>query len=503
MADERPRRSGLVLGLLCLAQFLVVLDTTIVNVALPGIGADLGFTSEAGLQYVISLYALTFGGLMIAAGRAADLLGRRRLLVVGLLVFTLASLTCGAAPNAGVLLTARVVQGVGSALVSSSALALLTSLFAEGTARNRALGAWGAVGGGAGACGLILGGTLTDLLGWPSIFLINVPIGLAAAWVAPRLLPAGDRGNVGLDLPGAVTLTAGLGLLILGLSQGGHAGFGADPVIGVLAGAVALLAAFAVIQRRASHPLVAPRLLRVPGVAAANIAALTLTMIVASSLFFTTLYVQQVLGLTALQTGLAFLPNSVLVVAGSALATRLRHRLGPGVILVAGFAILIVAGLLLSGVSADGTYVTAVLPGFALIGFGQGMAFVAAISGATRSVADSDHGLASGVVNSAQQVGFAVGLAAVISAAVALAGPGARPVVSYATGYLLDSALAAVGLLISLALVRTRRSGKDHAPVSAVQMRAGVRIDRNGRIAFPVTGTHSASGRNENEGDMS
>lgn len=462
VADGAPRRAGAALGLLCLAQFLVVLDTTIVNVALPSIGTDLGFTSEAGLQYVLSLYALSFGGLLVVAGRAADLLGRRRMLVAGLLVFTVASLACGAAPSMGVLLAARTVQGLGSALTSAAALALLTQLFADGPARNRALGAWGAVGGAAGACGLILGGALTDTLGWRSVFLINIPLGLCAACVAPRLLPAAQRTGGSLDLPGAVTVTAGLGLLILGLSQRGYLA----ATVGMLVGAGVLLAAFVLIERRVRRPLLTPGLFSIPGVATANVAMLTLTMIVASGLFFTTLYVQQVLQLSPLQTGLAFLPNSALVISGSALATRLARHWRPGVLLVIGFGLLIAAGLLLSAVSAHGSYVADVLPGFALTGLGQGMAFVAATLAATRGVPATEHGLASGLVNSAQQVVFAVGLAAIIAAASALAGPAAPPVADYAIGYLLDAALAAVGLLVALALTRADQATRHRHPAT-------------------------------------
>lgn len=450
------------LALLCLAQFLVVLDTTIVNVALPKIGVDLNIASESGLQYVISLYALTFGGLLIAVGRAADVLGRRRVLIAGVLVFTIASALCGAAPHAAILLSARAVQGVGSALTSAAALALLTTLFADGPARNRALGVWGAVGGAAGACGLIAGGALTDTLGWRSVFFINVPLGLvavvAAAWLLPS--PVAQRGGQSLALPGAATVSAGLGLLVLGLSQHEHIG----PAVGMVAGAVALLIVFLMSERRARHPLVPSRLFQVQGVATANVAMLLLTMIVASSLFFTTLYTQQTLRLSPLWTGVAFLPNSALVVVGSTLATRWARTTRPAVLLAVGFALLILAGLLLSGVSPHGTYLTDILPGFAVTGLGQGLTFVAATLGATRGLADADHGIASGLLNSAQQVGFAVGLAALVAAAAALSGPDASPVTNYSTGYLLGAGIAAIGLLVSLALARVHHNTAEPHP---------------------------------------
>lgn len=461
------RRQRGVLTLLCLAQFLVVLDVSIVNVALPRMGADLAFGSESSLQYVISLYALTFGGLLVLAGRLADVFGRRRIFVSGLLLFSFSSLVCGIAPNAAVLLTGRTVQGVGSALVSSAALALLMTLFREGAERNRALGAWGAVGGAAGACGLLMGGALTDLFGWPWIFFINVPLALGAVWFAPRLLPAGGTGQHlrNLDLPGAVAVTGGLGLLIFGFTFAEQEGFRVGATQALLIGAVVLLVAFVVIERRSKWPLVAFRLFRAPGVAVSNISALVLTTIIASNLFFTTLYVQQVLNLTPLQTGLAFLPNSLLVVTGSAIATRLARRVGDGPVLIAGLVLLAIACMLLSGVSITGSYVTDVLPGFALTGLGQGMAFVAATMGATRGVEDRDHGLASGVVNSAQQVGFALGTATVVNAAVALSGPvqgGGLWQNSYSVGYLLDAALAVFCVVLGVLLARSRKRRVAH-----------------------------------------
>lgn len=460
--SRRPRTQQLgVLALLCLAQFLVVLDTSIVNVALPRMGTDLAFRSESSLQYIISLYALTFGGLLVLAGRVADVLGRRRIFVSGLLLFSLSSLVCGIAPTAAVLLIGRTVQGAGSALVSSAALALLMTLFNEGPERNRALGAWGAVGGAAGACGLLLGGALTDLLGWPWIFFINLPLALGATWFAPQLLPAGRTGQHprSLDLPGAIAITGGLGLLIFGFAFGEQHGYRAGATQALLFGAVLLLAAFVLIERRAQWPLVSFRLFRVHGVAVSNISALVLTTIVASNLFFTTLYVQQVLNLTPLETGLAFLPNSLLVVTGSAIASKFARRVGDGTMLVAGMVLLVIACVLLSGVSLTGSYVTDVLPGFALTGLGQGMAFVAVTMGATRGVEDRDHGLASGVVNSAQQVGFALGMATVVTAAVALSVPGQDRLwaSSYSIGYLLDAGLAAFCVGPALSLARSRK----------------------------------------------
>lgn len=451
-ADRRAQASAdrpcLALALLCAAQFMLILDTTIVAVALPSIRADLGFASQADLQYVISLYAATFGGLLILAGRVADLLGRRRVFAAGLLAFAAASLACGLAPTSEALLAGRALQGVGAAMVSPAALSLLTALFAEGEERNRALGAWGSVGGAAGATGLVLGGVLTSAAGWEWLFFINLPIALGCAFAAPRLLPAAAAPEAGrrLDLPGALTITLALGLLIFGLSRSEHTGFGSAATLGLLAGAAALLAAFVAIERRVRRPLVAFRLFRLPGVAGANVAMLLLNAVIASQLFFTTLYAQRVLGLSALETGLAFLTNSALVVVGSTLASRLIGRVGAGVVLAIGLAIIGASALLLSGVSADGTYAADVLPGFTLTGLGLGLAFVSVTVGATSGAGDRDQGLASGVVNTAQQVGFGVGIAAVIAS-----------VDGYSAGYLVNAALATFAAVLALALVRDGR----------------------------------------------
>lgn len=364
-------------------------------------------------------------------------------------------------------------------MVSPAALSLLTTMFAEGAERNRALGAWGAVGGAAGACGLVLGGVLTEAIGWEWVFFINLPVALGGALAAPHILPEGSAPEPvrRLDLPGALTVTLGLGLLVFGLTRSEHTGFVAGSTLGLLGAAASLLVAFVVIERWVSRPLVAFRLFRLPGVAGADISAFLLTTIIASQLFFTTLYVQRVLGLSALETGLAFLPNSALVLLGSALASRLAGRFGAGPVLAAGFAIIGASSLLLSGVSAEGSYVSDVLPGFTLTGLGQGLAFVTATVGATTGVEKGDQGLASGVVNSAQQVGFAVGIAAVVAMALSIgeASSGAeieRAVAGYSAGYLVDAAIAGAGVVVALVLVRVRprRRAADGTPSGGTKL---------------------------------
>lgn len=295
------------------------------------------------------------------------------------------------------------------------------------------------------------------------MFFLNLPIAASAALAAPHLLPAdGDAASLRrIDVPGALTVTLGLGLLIFGLTRAEQAGFTSAATLGLLVLAVVVLSGFVVIEKRARHPLVAFRLFRTPGIAGFNVAGVLLTSIIASNLFFTTLYAQQVLGFSPLQTGLAFLPNSVLVLVGSATATRLARRVSPGALLTVGFAVIGLTSVLLSGVSPDGAYVSDVLPGFALTGLGLGLGFVAVTMGATRGLDPRDHGLASGVVNTAQQVGFAVGIAAVVAAAHAFISAGAEQtstqVSIYSVGYLVDAAIAVAGFVIALLLVHTGR----------------------------------------------
>jgi EmrB/QacA subfamily drug resistance transporter len=466
--DRRRAPGRLALLLLCAAQFMVILDFTIVNVALPSIGAELGFSSQAQLQYVVSLYALTFGGFLILAGRMADLFGRRRLLVAGLLVFSGASLAAAIAPTSGALLAARAAQGLGASIASPAALSLLTTLYAEGRERNRALGAWAAVGAAGGAAGPILGGAFTDSLGWEWIFLLNVPIGLVAVAAAWRLLPeARAPGPVrGLDLPGALAVTLGLALLIQALDVGREDGFLAPTSLAHLAAAAGLLVAFGAIESRSQHPLVSFRLFRIPGVAGANLGALLAAAVVASQLFLTTLYAQRVLGLSPLEAGLAFLPHALLALAGSALASRATGRFDAGRVLAGGLALLAVGSVLLAGVSPGGAYGADLLPGLALSGLGLGIAYAAMTIGATTGVVERQQGLASGVVNTARQVGAAVGIALVASVALTPpqgepAGVGGTLTEGYSTGYLIGAAAATLGAVLAMLLRDRPRSPKD------------------------------------------
>lgn len=455
---------ALVLTLLCAAQFMVVLDTTIVTVALPSIQAELGFATQTDLQYVVSLYALTFGGFLILAGRVADLYGRRRVFRIGLTVFSLASLACGLSPDAAVLLIGRALQGVGSAMISPAALSLIITRFPRSSLRNRALGVWGGTGGAAGAAGLIFGGVLTSSLGWAWVFFINVPIGVVAFVAAGRLLPKGRRTAVAgrLDVAGSLAVTLALGLMIFACSGTGERGWSDPFTVALLTAGLVLLAVFVAIERRVTSPVLDLRLFTRRELTGANVSALLLNMVIASHLFFTTLYVQRVLAFPALETGLAFLPNSALVLVGSALASRLATRVRLDRLLAAGFLVIAVSSLLLSRVTVPGDYLTEVLPGFSLAGLGLGIAFVAVTIGATRGVSTADQGTASGLVTSAQQVGFAIGVAAIVSVAMSAGHAGQAetvdsPIAGYSLGYVMDAALAGLAALLALVFLRARQ----------------------------------------------
>ena len=328
------------LALLCTSFFMVILDVAIVNVALPSIQADLHFSPQT-LQWVVSAYALTFGGLLLLGGRAADLLGRRRVFVAGVAVFALASLLAGVASTATFLIVARALQGIGAAAMTPAALSILTTTFPEGAERNKALGAWGAVGASGGTIGLLLGGVLTDTVGWEWIFLLNVPVGVVVIALSPKLLE--ETRAVGaarrFDLAGAATVTVALSLLVYGLVDARTAGWGSLQTIGLATASAILLAAFAVIERRAVAPLVPFRIFRLPALLASNVAGVLFGAAVYGTFFIITLYLQQVLGYSPLQAGLAWLALSVSALVTSVVGAQLVTRVGPGRPLVAGLAV--------------------------------------------------------------------------------------------------------------------------------------------------------------------
>jgi len=411
-------RRWIALILLCMAEFVVVLDAAIVNVALPSMQRDLHF-SQQDLQWVVNAYVLMFGGFMLLGGRAADLLGRRRVFMFGLIVFSLASLAGGLATSQGVLVGARAVQGLGAAILTPAALSIVTTTFAEGAERNKALGAWGAVAGSGGAAGVLLGGILTQSLGWQWVLFVNVPIGLAAAAVAPMLLAESRREGLerNFDLAGAITSTGGLVLLVYAVVKAVDNGWGSTTTIVLLAIAAVLLAAFALIETRARQPLVPFRVFRIGSVAGANLTGVLMGAALFSMFFFISLYMQQILGFDALEAGLAYLPLAGSIVVAAGVASQLTNRLGARSVLVGGLA-LVAGGLVwFSQISVGGSYLADVLGPSLLAGWGLGLAFVPVTIASQGGISEADAGLASGLINTAQQVGGALGLAVLATVA--------------------------------------------------------------------------------------
>jgi EmrB/QacA subfamily drug resistance transporter len=406
----RARWAALVV--VCFAQFMVVLDATIVNVALPSIQTDLDLTTEQ-LQWIVNSYTLLFGGFLLLGGRAADLIGRRRLFLMGLGLFSAASLANALANTGEVLIIARGVQGLGAALVSPAALSIVTTTFAEGRERTRAMGVWGAIAGAGGAFGLLLGGILTDVLSWPWIFLVNVPIGIGTALAALRWVPEsrGVMTHRRFDLAGAVTVTAGLIVLVYAIVKAEAKGWGSLHTLGLSAIAIALLTAFVLIERRSVAPLVRLGLLRVRTLATANGALFIVVGGLFGMFFFASLYVQRILGYSPLEAGLAFLPVTLGIIVGAGLSQQLIARLGVKPTVLGGMS-LAAAGLIVLAATTkvDGSYL-GILFGLVPMSIGMGCTFVPLTLVATTGIEPEDAGLASGLFNTSQQVGGALGLA--------------------------------------------------------------------------------------------
>jgi EmrB/QacA subfamily drug resistance transporter len=410
---DTPRAKNLALLLLAMTQFVIVIDASIVNVALPSIGRHLHFSRDD-LSWVVNAYTLTFGGFLLLGGRMADLLGRRRMFMIGLVLFSLASLGGGLAQSEGWLIIARAIQGLGAAVVSPAALSILTNTFSEGMERNRALGIWGAVAGAGGAVGVLLGGILTSGLSWRWVLFVNVPIGIAAALFAPRTLPESRSGeeNQTFDIPGAVTVTGGLALLVYAVVQAVNDGWGSTATLLRLAGAAALLVAFLVIEMRQRYPLMPFSIFRLRTLRGANIVGLLIGMALFSMFFFISLYLQDVLHYSAIKTGISYLPLAVGIILSAGAASQLVTRIGFKPTLIAGL-VLIAGGLVwFSRVhSPGGTYLADILGPSLLAAFGLGFAFVAVTIAAVTGIQPDEAGLASGLINTSQQVGGALGLA--------------------------------------------------------------------------------------------
>jgi EmrB/QacA subfamily drug resistance transporter len=465
------RRKWLALALLSAVQFMVVLDIAIVNVALPSIKLDLGFSQED-LQWVISAYALVFGGFLLLGGRAADLLGRRRLFLAGLVVFTIASLLAGLAWSEASLIAARVLQGLGAAVISPAALSILSTTFTEGRERNVALGVWGAVGGFGAAAGVLLGGILTEALSWSWIFFVNVPVGALAFVLAPRLLDESrDATARTFDVPGAVLVTAGLSSLVYAITQTGTYGWTSARTLGVGAAALVLLAAFVWWERRHAEPLMRFGLLRTKTIAGANVGGLILGTATFSMFLMLTLYMQQVLGYSPMKTGVGYLAVALSAILWSGVAAPLTTRVGVKPVLVTGMAALTGGLVYFTQVSVDGSYLADLLPGFLLVGVGLGFSFVPISIAALAGVRPAEAGLASGLFNTSQQIGGALGIALLSTIATsrtsdAVAAGTALPaalVHGFTGAFLVGIGIAAIGILAALTLIR--RDELEPAPV--------------------------------------
>ena len=367
----------LVLVLVCLAQFMVILDATIVNVALPSIQADLGL-SESGLQWIVNAYALLFGGFLLLGGRAGDLIGRKRVFLAGLVLFTAASFVCGVSNGETMLIISRGIQGLGAALVSPAALSIVTTTFREGPERTKALGVWAAIAVGGGAVGLVLGGFLVETLSWPWIFFVNIPVGIAAFLFSLRFVPESkdEHAHKSFDLAGATTVTAGLIALVYGIVRSAEAGWGSAEVLGILALAAVLLVAFVLIEQRSAEPLVRLSIFAVRTVRGANVAMFIVAAGLFAMFFFNTLYVQRVLGFSPLEAGFAFVPFTLGVIVSAGISQKLVPALGARDVPLIGLALAVLGLLSFLRLTPDSSYVTGLLPGILLTSLGMGLVFV-------------------------------------------------------------------------------------------------------------------------------
>ena len=450
-----------VLVLICFAQFMVILDATIVNVALPSIQADLHL-SEGNLQWIVNAYTLVFGGFLLLGGRMGDLLGRKRLFLVGLVIFTGASLLDGLANSEGLLIGARSLQGLGAALISPAALSIIATTFKEGAERAKALAVWAAIAIGGSAVGLVLGGVLTQYFSWPWIFFVNVPVGIVTFVLSSRLIPESRDEQVerNYDIAGAVTVTGGLMALVYAIVDAQSAGWGSTKTLGFFALAAALLVAFVLIELRTKAPLVRLSIFRIRSLLTANIAMFLAMSGMFAMFFFNTLYIQRVLGFGPLKAGVAFLPFSAGIMVSAGIASQFAPRLGVRPVAAAGF-ILSTAGLiLLTQLPVHGSYLTNVLPSILLSSLGMGAVFMPLTLIATTGLEDSDQGLASGLFNTSQQIGGALGLAVLSTLATSKTPSVGSPTANLVTGFHWAFGAGAVAMVVGLgvmvAMLRSR-----------------------------------------------
>ena len=443
---HEQRAPWTVLVLLAVAQFMVILDVTVVNVALPSIGRALDF-SPGDLQWVVTAYVLLTAGLLVLGGRAADALGRRRIFLAGLAVFTGASLASGLAGSPALLVAARAAQGVGAALMSPAALSIVTTTYA-GRQRTTALAIWGAIGAGGAAAGVLVGGILTAWLSWRAVFFINVPLGIATALLALRLIPATAGRRRPLDLRGALALTGGIVALVYAIDGAATHGWTSSRTLLLLGAAAALLVTFALAERAHPRPLVPAATWRVRSLVSSAAMMLGATAILVGAFFLNSLYLQDVLGASALETGLAFLPLTLVIGVGAHLAPHALGHLGARGVVLIGLALMAGGSLLLALAPGDASYVTDLLPGYLALGLGTGLVFPAVSITAMSDVGHDDAGMASGLMQTSHELGAALGVAVLSSIATAA---GAVPALGYQDGCLAAAAIA--GLLALLALV--------------------------------------------------
>ncbi len=487
VAPGRVVPAWLILGLVCTGQFMVVLDASIVNVALPSIQRDLHF-GTSGLQWVVNAYTLTFAGFLLLGGRAADLYGRRRVFMVGLAVFTVSSLLGGMAQSQAWLISARALQGLGAAILAPATLTILTASFTEGSARARALGVWSAVSAAGASAGALFGGILTDLLNWRWILFVNVPIGIVALVAASRYLPESraDVGHRSLDIAGAVTVTAGLTALVYAIVSTETNSWGSVHVLVPLSVGLAVLAAFLYLQGRVSRaPLVPLGIFRSRSVTSANVVMLLMFGALFGSWYFETLFMQRVLGYSPLQAGLAFLPQTVLIAAGAQVTARLVPKLGPRPLIVVG-SLIAAGGLLwMSRITPDVTFLSGLLGPYVLIGLGMGLAVTPIAVAGTAGVSREEAGLASGLLNTSRTVGASIGLAVLATLAAtrtnhslaAGASTHLRTAAALTDGFVLAFTVATIVLLITAAVAGTALPSLRQAQPSDVPARMPAEID--------------------------
>jgi EmrB/QacA subfamily drug resistance transporter len=467
-ARETDRRRWIALAVIVTAQFMVVLDVAIVNVALPSIKTDLNFSQES-LQWVVTAYSILFGGVLLLGGRMADLLGRRRLFMIGLALFTVSSLLDGLAWSEGSLIAFRSLQGLGAALVSPAALSILTTTFEEGRERNLALGIWGAVSGSGAAAGVLLGGALTSAFSWSWIFFINVPVGLLVLALAPRLVreSRADVAHRHFDVPGAASITGGLMLLVYAVTRAAQHGWGSGETIALLVASAGLIVAFVAIEARSEAPLLPLQMFRLRTLSGSNLAGLLMGGAVFSQFFLLTLYMQQVLHYSAIQTGVAYVALTLTVIVFSNVSQALALRIGIRRVLPAGL-LLTAAGLVLyARLPVHGHYFWNIFPAFLLSGLGMAFAFIPLTIGALAGVRHSEAGIASGLINTTQQVGGAIGVALATTVATTFtaryvdshngADAFSAPALTHGfqMGFYALAALAAVGTVLSAVMLES------------------------------------------------